>query len=152
MLPISATFTPDARFLLSAMLPSRPGFLFSGEKPGSAMMAPIYFREARMQAAHHIQGKIVRWLPGRVQVKITAVYRGNLRRGDILTLHVSVQSEEPIALGSRLYTSPDVVSQAGYVEAFLDGDPPDVVRDQIKFLTTRTRGPSGDPTQESFGW
>jgi hypothetical protein len=116
------------------------------------MIAPFYFREARMTASDHIQGKIVQRGPASVQVMVERVFRGKLKRGTRLTLHVSIAHGGPIELGSTLYTNADVVASARYVEAFLDGSPPEVVRDQIKFLAEPTREPSGDPTTETFRW
>jgi hypothetical protein len=116
------------------------------------MIAPYYFREARMNASDHIQGKIVQRGPASVQVEVERVFRGKIKRGTRLTLHVSIAHDGPPELGSTLYTDPGVVASARYVEAFLDGSPPEVVRDQIKFLAQPTREPSGDPTQETFGW
>jgi hypothetical protein len=116
------------------------------------MMAPVYFRNARMEAEHHVQAKIVRRSAGVLDVRIVRVFRGVLKPGEVLRLHVAVAGDGPIVLGSRLYASPAVAEQARFIEAFLDGDPPDVVMDQLKYLPVATRRPSGDPSQIAFMW
>ncbi len=116
------------------------------------MMAPKYYREARMEARDHIQGRVLERRGSRLRVKIEKVFRGDLRRGTELMLHVSLADDGPVELGGQIAVREDVVDAAPFVEAFLDGDPPDVVRDQIKFLPGLTGRPSGDPERESFLW
>jgi hypothetical protein len=118
------------------------------------MMAPIHFRNARLAAAHHILGRIIGCAGWRVEVQVLCTFRGNLTRGSGLTLSVSIlpENDQPLPLGSTLYVRERSMVRARYVEAFLDGDPPDVVMDQIKFLKFRWRAPTGDPSKESFLW
>ncbi len=105
-----------------------------------------------MEARDHVQARILERRGSRLRVKIETVFRGTLRRGSELSLHVSMAGDGPIVLDGHLSAREDIVAAAPFVEAFLDGDPPEVVRDQIKFLPNRTKGPSGDPTRESFLW
>jgi hypothetical protein len=119
------------------------------------MMAPIYFRNARLSAPHHILGRITERMERRIEVRVVRAFRGSLKRGTLLTLSVSISVSDdtrPPVLGSTLYVSEQTVARARYVEAFLDGDPPDVVMDQIKFLSSRWLAPTGDPSQESLMW
>jgi hypothetical protein len=118
------------------------------------MMAPIHFRNARLNAAHYIFGRITEREGSRVRVKVLRVFRGNLARGSELTLSVSILPEvdHPLPLGSTLYVRERVVARSRYVEAFLDGDPPDVVRDQIKFRKVPWRTLTGNPAREAFMW
>ncbi|MEO8753558.1 MAG: hypothetical protein ABI624_12855 [Casimicrobiaceae bacterium] len=116
------------------------------------MLPPGFFTEARMRAPHFIQARVLSWT-GVLNVRVTRVFRGNLRRGDQLALVVSIAGDEPLRLGDPTLWSyrKDVVS-ARYVEAFLDGNPPEVVCDQIKFLKRAWWWPSGDPSKEGFIW
>ena len=63
-----------------------------------------------------------------------------------------VRPDQPTPFDSILYVDRDLVVQARYIEAFLDGDPPDVVWDQIKFLCKATWRSTGDPSREGFLW
>ncbi len=87
-----------------------------------------------------------------LRVRIVKVYRGRLRAGNVLELHASIASEGPPILDGTIASPPSTVGTARFIEAFLDGDPPEIVRDQIKFLERRTSRPSGDPARESFLW
>jgi hypothetical protein len=118
------------------------------------MMAPYYYREARLRARDHIAGRIVERHGSMVHVRITNVFRGRLRVGSVVRLHVSLADESggPPELAGRINIPAAVIAAAPFVEAFLDGDPPDVVMDQIKFLAQRPSRPSGDPTIESYLW
>jgi hypothetical protein len=118
------------------------------------MMAPVYYRNARMTAQHHILGEIVDRRDGHVTVAVVRVFRGKLKRGRRLTLRVHYSAPEMggVILDGRIRVAESFVSDARYVEAFLDGDPPDVVMDQIKFLKQKSWRPTGDPTLESFLW
>jgi len=116
------------------------------------MLPPGFFTEARMRAPHFIQARVQSWT-GLLNVRVTRVFRGNLRRGDQLALFVSVACDSPRVLGdSTLWASREDVLSARYVEVFLDGDPPAIVCDQIKYLKRAFWWPSGDPTQEAFIW
>jgi hypothetical protein len=116
------------------------------------MMAPYYYREARMGAPYFILGEILEWEGHNVRVKVKRAFRGWMRRGRVLTLGVSISCGGPIVLGEMSYSDKSWLSEARYVEAFLDGAPPKVVMDQIKFLRDSTGRPSGDPSRESFLW
>jgi hypothetical protein len=116
------------------------------------MMAPRYYRDARAGARDHIQGRIVDRRGSVLDVRVEKVFRGKLRLGSIVRLHVSISSDGPPELGSGICTPADVLDAAAFIEAFLDGDPPDVVMDQIKFIAQRTSQPTGDVTIESFLW
>jgi hypothetical protein len=120
------------------------------------MMSPVYFREARMTAAHHILARIVRRDGGRIGVRVVRVYRGDLKRGAKLTLIVSIRPEydrdHPPQPSATLYTPGEVVRTARYAEAFLDGAPPEVVRDQIRFHRFSWTAGRGDPDQDTFLW
>jgi hypothetical protein len=116
------------------------------------MMAPRYYRDARLGARDHIAGRIVDRHGSVLDVRIEKVFRGKLRAGSIVRLHVSLSSDGPPMPGSRIYTPADTLDAAPFVEAFLDGDPPDVVMDQIKFIAQRTSRATGDPAIESFLW
>jgi hypothetical protein len=116
------------------------------------MMAPRYYRDARLEARDHIQGRIVDRRDSVLHVKVEKVFRGNLRVGSVVRLHVSISSDGPPEPSGRIYTPAAIRDAAAFVEAFLDGDPPDVVMDQIKFIAQRTPQPTGDPTIESFLW
>jgi hypothetical protein len=115
-------------------------------------MAPRYYRDARLGARDHVQGRIVARRGSVLDVRVEKVFRGKLRLGSIVRLHVSISSDGPPELGSRIFTPADALEAAQFVEAFLDGDPPDVVMDQIKFIAQRTSHPTGDPAIESFLW
>jgi hypothetical protein len=120
------------------------------------MLPPGFFTDKRMSAPHFIQARVLGW-DGVLHVKITRVFRGDLRRGDRLDLAVSIANDAPLRLGDpTLWAYERDVAQARYVEAFLDGDPPTVVCDQIKFLKDHAwflpRRPSGDPAAEGFIW
>jgi hypothetical protein len=117
------------------------------------MLPPSFFTEARMRAQHFVQARVLGW-NGLLDVRVTRVFRGNLKRGDRLALLVSVAaSDSPLRLGdSTLWASAKDVTSARYVEVFLDGDPPAIVCDQIKYLKRAFWWPSGDPAQEAFIW
>ena len=80
------------------------------------------------------------------------MFKGNLKPGDRLSLTVHVAHDGPMPFDSTLYVDHAIVAVARYVEAFLDGDPPDVVWDQIKFLRQAFWWPTGDPKREGFSW
>jgi hypothetical protein len=116
------------------------------------MMAPRYYRDARLGARDHIAGRIVDRHGSVLDVRVEKVFRGRLRVGSTVCLHVSISSDGPPVPGSRIYAPALTLDTARFVEAFLDGDPPDVVMDQIKFFAQRTSRPTGDPAIESFLW
>jgi hypothetical protein len=115
------------------------------------MMPPTFFTKVRMGAAHHLQARILDW-NGRLSVRVIRVFRGGLKRGSRLSLSISVRPDCPTPFDSTIYVDRSVLESARFAEAFLDGDPPDVVRDQIKFLRGRPWGPTGDPSREVFIW
>jgi len=116
------------------------------------MLPPGFFTEARMRAPHFIQARVLSWT-GVLNVRVTRVFRGDLNRGDRLALSVSIAADAPLRLGDpTLWAYETDVLSARYVEAFLDGDPPQVVCDQIKFLKRAWWWPSGDPAEEAFIW
>ena len=116
------------------------------------MLPPDFFTQARMNAPHFIQGRVLGW-DGQLAVRVTRVFRGTLRRGARLSLLVSVRGDAPLRAGDpTLWFDEQTVRSARYVEAFLDGDPPSLVCDQIKFLRFAWWWPSGDPAKEGFGW
>jgi hypothetical protein len=116
------------------------------------MMAPSVYRDARLRAAHHVQAKIIRRRDGVLDVEIARVFKGALQAGDRLTLHVSVAGDGPLPIGGTIYTDAETFARASFVEAFLDGDPPEIVRDQVKFIPKPTAKPVGDPKAESALW
>lgn len=86
-------------------------------------------------------------------MRVTRVFRGDLTRGQRLALSISIATDAPLRLGDRtLWAYERDVLSARYVEAFLDGDPPDVVCDQIKYLKCAWWWPSGDPAEKRFIW
>lgn len=116
------------------------------------MLPPDFFNQGRMRAQHFIQAKVLTW-NGRLEVKVTRVFRGDLKRGDRLSLFVSIAGDIPLKLGDpTLWADLPAVLSARYVEAFLDGDPPQVVCDQIKLLKKASWRPSGDPSTCGFTW
>jgi hypothetical protein len=119
-----------------------------------AVMAPIHFRDARLHARHHIFGKITERSGNCIRVKVKRVFRGDLRaRVDTGASRLRLPERRASNMGSTLYVKGSTVSRARYVEAFLAGEPPEVVRDQIKFFQRKWLWrPSGDPSQESFLW
>jgi hypothetical protein len=122
------------------------------------MMAPEVYRDARMAAKYHILGRIVERRPGSIDVRVTRVLRGKLDVklwfGPTLTLqvHESHPAADLTPPGGTIYVDPGHLDRAAYVEAFLDGDPPDVVLDQIKFFSGKQRRPTGDPSIAGFLW
>jgi hypothetical protein len=116
------------------------------------MIAPRYYREARLEARDHIQARIIERRDSTLRVEIVTVFRGPLRSGRILELHISLASDGPAVLDGTIARPASIVDQARFIEAFLDGDPPAIIRDQIKFLEQRTSQPSGDPARESYLW
>ena len=116
------------------------------------MMPPGAYRDARVRAAHHIQAEILQCWGGTLSVKVRRVFRGPLKRGARLMLNVSVPPEGPMPIGGTLYWDAASVARAKFLEAFLDGDPPDITWDQVKFLPRITWWPVGDHRRESPGW
>ncbi len=116
------------------------------------MMAPDVYRDARMAAEHFILAEIIGREDDKIWVKLARAFRGDLPLGSILILEVSIAPEGERPLGGTIYVQRTVVENARYVEAFLHGQPPKVVRGQIKFLTHTSRDPSGDPSRDSFLW
>ena len=117
------------------------------------MISPEYYRDARMKAAHHIQARIERAPDGASwRFKVTRVFRGPLKRGAILLLTLNMRPLGPPVLGEPIYSDWEEFKAAKYIEAFLDGDPPDVVMEQIKFLKHRPWGRVGNPARMSYDW
>jgi hypothetical protein len=115
------------------------------------MLPPDFFRDARMAAPHFIQARVLGWT-GLLNIKVTRVFRGDLKRGAQLTLRVHIDPGFQQLGDPTLWVDMEVVKSARYVEVFLDGDPLAVVCDQIKYLQVAGRRPSGDPAQISFIW
>ena len=116
------------------------------------MLPPGFFMEARQMAEHFVQARVLDW-DGRLSVRVTQVFRGGLRRGDRLSLTVNIASDRSLQLGDpTLWSRLGAVRSARFLEAFLSGEPPDVVCDQIKYLRHGWWRPSGDPTTEAFLW
>ncbi len=112
------------------------------------MISPEHYRDVRMNALHHIQGRI---LPDG-KIKVVRVFRGPLKRGAILTLDFKFRSDNPPQAGDPLYSDFRAYQRARYVEAFLDGDPPRLAWEQVKFLSTWTWRPTGDPSVIGYDW
>jgi hypothetical protein len=85
-----------------------------------------------LTARDHIQGKILDRRDGRLRVNVVTVFRGSVRPGTELTLFVSVADDGPPMPGARIALPASTIDAARYIEAFLDGEPPEVVRDQIR--------------------
>lgn len=118
-----------------------------------AMMAPIYYTRARLNAAHHVQLEISERDGGRLTGRVVSVFRGPLQKGALLTLHVSVRDENaPPIVGGTIWTDSQSLARARYLEAFLDGDPPDIVMDQVKIIEAPSETPVGDWRAEGFLW
>ena len=58
------------------------------------MMPPSAFTAARLAARHHIQARLLRW-DGAAHVRVTRVFKGDLKRGDRLSLTVNVAHDGP---------------------------------------------------------
>jgi len=112
------------------------------------LISPEHYRDVRMKAKHHIQGKI---LPDG-QIKIVRVFRGPLKRGAILALQFNFRPDDPPRAGDPLYSDYGAYRKARYVEAFLDGDPPQLAWEQVKFLSRWTWRPTGDPSVIGYDW
>ncbi|MEO6865614.1 MAG: hypothetical protein ABI229_09180 [Gemmatimonadaceae bacterium] len=112
------------------------------------MLPPEFFRDVRMKARHHIQGKIL----ANGEIKVVRVFRGPLKRGAILTLDLNFRPSTPPLAGDPLYSDYQAFKRAKYVEAFLDGEPPELVGEQVKFLSTWTWRPTGDPDVIGYDW
>jgi hypothetical protein len=112
------------------------------------MISPEYYRDIRMKARHHIQGRI---LPDG-QIKVVRVFRGPLKRGAVLWLQFNFRPDNPPRAGDPLYSDFQAYKRARYIEAFLDGDPPRLVGEQVKFLSTWTWRPTGNPDVVSYDW
>jgi hypothetical protein len=116
------------------------------------MISPDYYRDARMAARDHVMAKILVHAAWGARVLVLRVYRGPLRFGARLDLHLNFRPLDPPMPGEPLYSDQAPFRAARYVEAFLDGDPPDVVMEQVKFLRRFHWRPTGDPTVSSYGW
>jgi hypothetical protein len=124
-----------------------------GGRDAWSMMAPIHYTRARAEAAHHVQFEISAREGGRVTGRVVRVFRGPLRKGARLTLHLSVRDPSaPVIVGGTVWTDPQALAGARYLEAFLDGDPPDIVMNQVKIIEAPTEAPVGDWRAEGFLW
>jgi hypothetical protein len=112
------------------------------------MISPEFYRDIRRNAQHHIQGRI---LPDG-QIKVVRVFRGPLKRGALLELSFNFRPDTPSYAGEPLYSDFQAYQRAKYIEAFLDGDPPDLVGEQVKFLSTWTFRPTGNPNVIAYDW
>jgi hypothetical protein len=112
------------------------------------MISPDYYRDLRMTARHHVQGKI---LDGG-KIKVVRVFRGPLKRGAILDLDMNFAPNTPPLAGDPLYSDFGAYQRAKYVEAFFDGEPPRLVGEQVKFLSTWTWRPTGNPAVIGYTW
>jgi hypothetical protein len=132
------------------------------------VLPPAFFTDARMAARHFVQARILRFISkstlsvpqpltgtwrAQLDVQVTRVFRGDLPRGARLTFWVAIYGDGPMSTGSMtLYRDEARVLAARHVEAFLDGDPPVVVCDQMKFLRQASWHPSADPAKVGYGW
>lgn len=112
------------------------------------LLPPTYYRDIRMSARHHIQGKI---LEGG-DIKVVRVFRGPLKRGTILALKYNFRPDFPLLAGDPLYSDFQKYQRAKYLAAFLDGEPPMLVGEQVKFLPRWTWRPTGDPSVIDYDW
>ena len=116
------------------------------------MMPPGAYRDFRLRARDHIQGEIFARQGSFLTVRVRRVFRGPIRKGAILTLGISILPDEPVPVGGTLYMRPETVDRARFLEAFLDGDPPVIVGDQVKFIDRISWFPQGDPRVEGATW
>jgi hypothetical protein len=112
------------------------------------MISPEYYRDLRMNARHHIQGRIL----ANGDIKVVRVFRGPLKRGAILSLQFNFRPDTPPLACDPLYSNFGDYRRARYIEAFLDGDPPALVGEQVKFLSTWTWRPTGNPDVIAYDW
>jgi hypothetical protein len=114
-------------------------------------ISPEYYREARLTARDHIQGYILKRMGHRARILIVRVFRGPLWPGQVVEITLNFGSDHPTP-GDPLASDWQAYEQRNFCEAFLDGDPPRLVWEQIKFLKHPTWRPSGDITRFSYGW
>ncbi len=112
------------------------------------MISPEYYRDIRNNARHHIQGRIL----ANGEIKVVRVFRGPLKRGAILSLQFNFRPDTPPLAGDPLYSDFQEYKRARYIEAFLDGEPPRLVGEQVKFLSTWTWRPTGNPDVIAYDW
>jgi hypothetical protein len=108
----------------------------------SAVMHPMYYRQARMEAAHHVQIRVLGVTGPRNGIWGDCVVRGRIARvfkGDL-----------PTPVGGALTTPTLEVRKAKVLEAFLNGTPANIVRDQAVILPRLTDTPACDPAAEGF--
>jgi hypothetical protein len=116
------------------------------------VISPDYYRDARMAARHHVMARILVHAGSGARVVVLRVFRGPLHFGTRLDLTLHFRGSRPPMPGEPLYSVEAVFLRARYIEAFLDGNPPDVVMEQAKFLRRFHWRPTGDPTTSSYHW
>lgn len=116
------------------------------------MIAPNHYRDARMKALHHIQGRMIAKYPGSgCLIEVTKVFRGPLKRGAQLTLSFMFPPDGPGWPGMGLPCDVAKFEQYDYLEAFLDADQ-NVTWTQVKFIPKTTWFPTGNPRVVGYSW
>lgn len=114
-------------------------------------ISPEYYRQARLKARDHIQGYIFKRMGNRARIVVVRVFRGPLWPGRIVEIELYFGSDRPLP-GDPLSSSWAAFQRCNFCEAFLNGDPPALVWEQIKFLKYPTWRPTGDIDQLSYSW
>jgi hypothetical protein len=112
-------------------------------------ISPDYYREARRTARDHILGYILERQGVHARILVIRVFRGPLRFGRVVEIDLNFPSLYPKA-GDPLASDPAAYYRCNFCEAFLDGDPPYLVLEQIRFLKWPTWRPSGDIDSHSW--
>lgn len=110
--------------------------------PVQAVMPPEVYVSARQSAVSHLQIRIEGVVPpdgpmGDCQVvgEVVQVFRGPLQRGQELSFAVSCYRFGQMPAGGTLWTDYDALSQARYLEAFMDGSlAPRIQLDQVEII------------------
>jgi hypothetical protein len=131
----------------------------------AAVMAPQVYRDARLAAPHHVQIAIVRVTPPQtdqgkciVSGRIERVFKGNLQVHTPIIVRLSCDGPAigraprptPPMVGGALYVATRTLQKARFLEAFLDGAPPDIVFDQAVIIGAPTTKAVCDPASSSF--
>lgn len=125
-----------------------------------AVMHPMYYRQARMEAAHHVQVHVLRvtgprggvWGDCTIQGRVARVFKGDLKPGARIRLTTNCVGPRngPTPVGGALPTETVRLRKAKVIEAFLSGTPADIVQDQAVILPRLTDTPACNPAQEGF--